>query len=56
MSNRNSNLFADPEDSQLVADAKKIIPDPVPYNYTEVGKIRTCYAERNLYTSVACFM
>lgn len=30
------NAFTDPEDSQLVADAKRIIPDPVSYNYTEV--------------------
>ncbi|KAF8951075.1 hypothetical protein BDZ97DRAFT_1685793 [Flammula alnicola] len=29
------NAFADPEDSQLVRDAKKVISDPVPYSYTE---------------------
>lgn len=29
------NAFADPEDSQLVADAKKVIPESVPYNYAE---------------------
>jgi len=33
------DTFADPEDSKLVADAKKIAPDPVLYNYTEVSKI-----------------
>ncbi|XP_006459344.1 multifunctional beta-oxidation protein [Agaricus bisporus var. bisporus H97] len=32
---KNTDAFADPEDAQLVADAKKIIPDPVPYTYTE---------------------
>lgn len=31
-----SNAFADPEDSQLVADAKKAPVDPVEYSYTEV--------------------
>lgn len=30
------NAFADPEDSQVVKDAKKDIFDPVPYSYTEV--------------------
>ncbi|KAG5652323.1 hypothetical protein H0H81_005391 [Sphagnurus paluster] len=29
------NAFADPEDSQLVADAKKARADPVEYSYTE---------------------
>jgi len=29
------NAFADPEDSQLVRDAKKEPSDPVPYSYTE---------------------
>jgi multifunctional beta-oxidation protein len=37
---KDTNAFSDPEDSKLVADAKKIIPDPVPYNYTEVCRIR----------------
>jgi len=32
---KDPTAFADPEDSQLVADAKKNIPDPVPYDYTE---------------------
>lgn len=36
---KDPNTFADPEDSKLVADAKKIVPDPVLYNYTEVSKI-----------------
>lgn len=36
---KNTDAFADPEDAQLVADAKKIIPDPVPYTYTEVRGI-----------------
>jgi len=36
---KNPNSFADSEDSKLVADAKKIVPDPVLYNYTEVSKI-----------------
>jgi multifunctional beta-oxidation protein len=29
------NAFADPEDSQLVKEAKQVITDPVPYSYTE---------------------
>jgi hypothetical protein len=29
------NVFADPEDSQLVAEAKKNTIDPVDYSYTE---------------------
>lgn len=33
---QSANAFADPEDSQLVADAKKITTEPVPYSYTEV--------------------
>jgi multifunctional beta-oxidation protein len=38
MSNfKDPNAFADPEDTKIIADAKKIIPDPVPYNYTEVS-------------------
>jgi len=37
---KDPNAFADPEDSELVADAKKIVPDPVPYDYTEVSEIR----------------
>jgi len=36
---KDPNTFADPEDSKLVANAKKIVPDPVLYNYTEVSKI-----------------
>jgi multifunctional beta-oxidation protein len=31
------NAFADPEDSQLVADAKNVATEPVPFSYTEVG-------------------
>ena len=31
-----ANAFADPEDSQLVADAKNDITEPVPFSYTEV--------------------
>ena len=30
------NTFVDPEDSQLVADAKNVFNEPVPYTYTEV--------------------
>jgi hypothetical protein len=30
------NAFVDPEDSQLVADAKNVFNEPVPYTYTEV--------------------
>ena len=33
---RRTNAFVDPEDSQLVADAKKDFTEPVPYTYTEV--------------------
>ena len=33
---QSANAFADPEDSQLVADAKKVVAEPVPYSYTEV--------------------
>ncbi|KAF9048709.1 hydroxysteroid dehydrogenase [Panaeolus papilionaceus] len=32
---KDSNAFADPEDSQLVREAKQTITDPVSYNYTE---------------------
>lgn len=32
-----ANAFADPEDSQLVADAKNSVTEPVPYTYTEVA-------------------
>ncbi|KXN91728.1 Peroxisomal hydratase-dehydrogenase-epimerase [Leucoagaricus sp. SymC.cos] len=36
MSNfKDPSAFADPEDSRLVADAKRVVPDPVPYEYTE---------------------
>ena len=30
------NAFADPEDSSLVAEAKKHVEPPLEYNYTEV--------------------
>jgi hypothetical protein len=30
------NVFVDPEDSQLVKEAKQVITDPVSYSYTEV--------------------
>ena len=33
---RHTNVFVDPEDSQLVADAKNVFTEPVPYTYTEV--------------------
>ena len=33
---RRTNAFVDPEDSQLVADAKNVLTEPVPYTYTEV--------------------
>lgn len=33
---RRTNVFVDPEDSQLVADAKNVFTEPVPYTYTEV--------------------
>lgn len=32
---KDPNAFADPEDSQLVVDAKKVTIDPVDYSYTE---------------------
>jgi len=32
---KDPKAFADPEDSALVAEAKTVIPDPVPYSYTE---------------------
>lgn len=32
---KDPNAFADPEDTKLVADAKKIVPDSVLYDYTE---------------------
>uniref|UniRef100_A0A8H7Y2D2 MaoC-like domain-containing protein n=1 Tax=Psilocybe cubensis TaxID=181762 RepID=A0A8H7Y2D2_PSICU len=32
---KDPNAFSDPEDSQLVRDAKKEVADPVPYSYTE---------------------
>lgn len=38
------NTFVDPEDSQLVADAKNVLTEPVPYSYTEVthlGHVKT---------------
>jgi hypothetical protein len=34
---RDPKAFADPEDSALVAEAKKQIHEPFTYNYTEVG-------------------
>jgi len=37
---KDPNAFADPEDTKLVADAKKIVPDSVLYDYTEVSKTR----------------
>lgn len=33
------NAFVDPEDSQLVADAKNVFNEPVPYTYTEVTNL-----------------
>ena len=36
MSTLSTNAFADPEDSQIVVDAKKVASDPVSYSYTEV--------------------
>ncbi|PPQ99137.1 hypothetical protein CVT24_009327 [Panaeolus cyanescens] len=32
---KDPNAFADPEDSQLVREAKQVITDPVPYSYVE---------------------
>ena len=32
------NAFADPEDAQIVVDAKKLIVDATPYEYTEVRR------------------
>lgn len=43
---RRTNAFVDPEDSQLVADAKNNITEPVPYTYTEVthlGDVKCFY-------------
>lgn len=36
------NAFVDPEDSQLVADAKNVLTEPVPYTYTEVTHLGPC--------------
>jgi hypothetical protein len=37
-----TNAFVDPEDSQLVADAKNVLTEPVPYTYTEVTHLEPC--------------
>lgn len=36
---KSPDAFADPEDPQLVADAKKVIQNPVHYTYTEVCNV-----------------
>ncbi len=41
---KDPNAFADPEDTKLVADAKKIVPDSVLYDYTEVSKPVSSYS------------
>ena len=33
---KDPNAFADPEDSAIVAEAKKQVEEPVEYTYTEV--------------------
>jgi len=44
-----ANPFADPEDSQLVADVKKIVTEPVPYSYTEVTAVHTCLISKLMF-------
>lgn len=36
MRRTNAQTFVDPEDSHIVADAKNVFTEPVPYTYTEV--------------------
>ena len=42
---KDPNAFADPEDSKVVADAKKHVEPPADYNYTEV---RSTQGDRRL--------
>lgn len=41
---KDPNAFADPQDSEIVADAKKHVEPPVEYNYTEVRLDWECIA------------
>lgn len=49
------NAFADLEDSQIVKEAKQIIPDPVPYSYTEVWLLSLkTYASKRVHFLERC--
>lgn len=39
---KDPNAFADPEDSRIVAEAKKKVEPPVEYNYTQVCRHFVC--------------
>jgi hypothetical protein len=51
---KNPGAFADPEDSQIVADAKKELQDPTYYTYTEVGTIFRSFVLSRLLSTEGC--
>jgi hypothetical protein len=56
---RRTNAFVDPEDSQLVADAKNVFTEPVPYTYTEVahlGHVECLTSESYIYFLEGCHL